>query len=79
MTSSTAFGFTAALSFAEDVVDAVPAEYQLGSRHLYIQAFKNAKEMYSVDGLVINKGKLRFDRACFEDATSKADECRLSL
>ncbi|MBO9134852.1 MULTISPECIES: ABC transporter substrate-binding protein [Rhizobium] len=40
----------------EDVASVVPTEYQLGNRDLYMQAFKNSKEMYSLDGLVTKEG-----------------------
>lgn len=40
----------------EDVASAVPEEYLLGNRDLYIQAFKSSKEMYSPDGIVTVEG-----------------------
>lgn len=39
-----------------DVADAVPEEYLLGNRELYMQAVQNSKEMYSPDGLVSQEG-----------------------
>jgi NitT/TauT family transport system substrate-binding protein len=40
----------------EDVAGVVPEEYLLGNRDLYMQAFKNSKEMYSPDGMVTKEG-----------------------
>ncbi|MQB40492.1 ABC transporter substrate-binding protein [Rhizobium sp. ICMP 5592] len=40
----------------EEVADTVPEEYLLGNRDLYIQAFKNSKEMYSPDGMISEEG-----------------------
>jgi NitT/TauT family transport system substrate-binding protein len=38
------------------VADTVPEEYLLGNRDLYMQAFKNSKEMYSPDGMISEEG-----------------------
>lgn len=40
----------------EDVAAAVPQEYLLGNKDLYMQAFQNSKEMYSPDGMVTKEG-----------------------
>ncbi len=40
----------------EDVAAIVPEDYLLGNKDLYIQAFKNSKEMYSPDGMVTEEG-----------------------
>ncbi|MGY5803621.1 ABC transporter substrate-binding protein [Rhizobium sp. LEGMi12c] len=40
----------------DDVAGVVPEEYLLGNRDLYMQAFKNSKEMYSPDGMVTMEG-----------------------
>lgn len=39
-----------------DIADAVPPEYLLGNRDLYMEAVKNSKEMYSPDGMVTKEG-----------------------
>jgi NitT/TauT family transport system substrate-binding protein len=40
----------------EEIADAVPAEYHLGDKQLYIQAVKNSLESYSRDGIIARSG-----------------------
>jgi NitT/TauT family transport system substrate-binding protein len=41
----------------EQIAEAVPAEYHLGDKALYLQAVKNSLESYSRDGLVSEAGR----------------------
>jgi NitT/TauT family transport system substrate-binding protein len=40
----------------EDIAAAVPAEYHLGDKDLYIKAVQGSKESYSKDGIVTKEG-----------------------
>jgi len=60
-TQRTVNAFMKALKFIasaspEEIAATVPEEYLLGNKDLYMQAFKNSKEMYSPDGLVTEEG-----------------------
>ncbi|MBO9136721.1 ABC transporter substrate-binding protein (plasmid) [Rhizobium sp. B230/85] len=43
-------------STPEDIAAAVPQEYLMGDKSLYVEAFKNSREMYSLDGMVTEEG-----------------------
>lgn len=42
---------------AEEIADAVPSEYHLGDKDLYIRAVRSSKESYSRDGVVPKPGQ----------------------